>query len=241
MKHRGVRIIYRIALCEDEKIFAEEHEQICHDILNKLNIDHLITIFTNGKDFLKGFSSGYDLILLDIIMDETNGMELARKVRTIDKHVAIVFITSTRDYALQGYDVNALHYLMKPVKRNVLEKLIAFDYRNRIKNDYFVFESSAGKYQAAIKDIICFEIVGRQVAITLKDGMIYYAGKLSDLLAMLPNDQFVRCHQSFAINIFNIRELTRFYALAIHGIEVPVSRTYLNDVRKAFLHRLKES
>lgn len=233
--------MYRVALCEDEKILLDEHEQTCHDILSKLNIEHEIVTFTDSVILLKEFSGDYDLMILDILMDDLNGMDLARRIRKKDKHVSIIFITSSKAYALQGYDVNALHYLIKPLNRTVLEKLIASDYNNRIKNDFFIFESGAGKYRADIKDIIFLETVGRQVTITLNKGMIYYAGKLSDLLTMLPSDRIIRCHQSFAVNLLNVRELTRFFALSTIGVEVPVSRTYLNDVRKAFLHRLRES
>lgn len=238
-----LNIVYNVAICEDEELFAEEHAKICKNILANLNINYNIEVFVNGENFLNKFSVGrerYDLILFDILMDGMDGIELAKKVRETDEKTSIIFITSSPDYALRGYDVKALHYLMKPIDSITLEKLIASDYTNRIKNDYFVFESGAGNYRAAINDIICFETVGRQVAVILRDGMFYYAGKLAELLHLMPKDRVIRCHHSFAVNISNIRELNRYSAVAINGYEIPISRTFSKEVRKAFMKQLWE-
>lgn len=238
----SITTIYNVALCEDENIVSEEQELICREILNKLNIQYSISIFNNSNDFLKAFLEGakFNLVLLDIIMDGINGMELAKKVREKDNNVSIAFITSSPDYVFQGYDVNALHYLMKPVNGLAIGKLIASDYKKRTENDYFVFESSAGTYQADLKDVIYLETKGRKVFVKLKSDEIYYVGKIAELLNLLPDNRFFRCHQSFAINISNIRELTRYTAIAVDGTKIPISRSFTKDVQRVFIQKLWE-
>lgn len=236
--------MYRIAICEDEKVFFEAQEKACRDIFDNLNLEYRITTFDNSKDFLTAFSvehKRYDLILMDIVMDGTNGMELARTVRESDREVTIIFITSSRDYALQGYDVNALHYLLKPIDIDVLERLIVSDYHNKFQNSYLVVKSGAQNLRIHLKDIYALETVGRRVEITLPDRKQYYSGKMVDLLDELPKNQFIRCHQSFAININNIRELTNQAAVTLNGKIVPVSRTFKRDVQKAFLKQMRDS
>lgn len=235
--------MYQVALCEDEKIFSEMLEKTCRIILDKQSIEHHISVFDSSAGFWAAFSQEqkrYDIILLDIVMDGVNGMELARMVRKADKNATIIFITSNRDYALQGYDVNALHYLMKPVDTGLLERLITSDYHNRFKNEFYIFGSGSEKTRVSVKDIICLETVNRRVAVTLLDRTIYHPGKLSELLDKLPKFMFVRCHQAFAININNILELNRKSAIAINGKSIPVSRTFAKDVQKSFVRQIRD-
>jgi DNA-binding LytR/AlgR family response regulator len=233
--------LYTVAICEDEDVFRREQEIICREIFEKLNFEYHISIFDSSTDFWDAFLTGMrcDLILLDIVMDETNGVELARKIREHDRNVAIVFITSNPGFALQGYDVDALHYLIKPLKSDVLERLIKADYRQRFQCNFLVFKSGTQTLRLPIRDVICLETVGRRVAITLLDKTVEYSGKLSDLLD--GKEQFVRCHKAFAINLRNIRELKRTDAIATNGKPIPVSRTYIKDVQKAFLRQIRDN
>lgn len=236
--------VYKIALCEDESLYSNEQKNLCAAILDKFDINYQIEVFDSGKEFVHAFvqeQKRYDLLLLDIVMDKPDGLELAHIVRQHDKDAAIIFITSNPDFAMQGYDVNALHYLMKPVDRAVLERLILSDYHNRFKLSFFVFESGEKKIRVPLKNIVYMETVGRRVYVTLLEGTVYYTGKLTALLEKLPKEMFVRCHQSFAVNNRNILEINRRNAITVNGMTIPVSRSYLKDVQKAFLKYLNHS
>ncbi|WP_099204131.1 LytR/AlgR family response regulator transcription factor [Scatolibacter rhodanostii] len=236
--------MYRVVLCEDEEIFLQAQEKTCRNILEKLNIDYQIAIFSSSTDFLHAFfdqGMRYDLLLLDIIMDDVNGITLAKEIRKKDTSAAIIFITSSSEYALQGYDVKALHYLMKPLNEDILTQIIEEDYNNRFKMDYLVLESDLGKMRVALKEIVCAETIGRRVKITLMQNQTaYFYGTLTDFLTELPHDIFIRCHQSYAVNISNIRELTRQDAITFNEQQIPVSRTFFKQVKQAFLQKMRE-
>lgn len=235
--------MYRVALCEDEAIFSQAQEKICRGILEKLDIEYGIAVFSGSADFLCAFFEQglrYDLILLDIMMDGMDGITLAKRIRSEDKAAAIIFITSNPDYVFQGYDVHALHYLMKPLNPEMLASLIEADYSGRIKTHELVLDSDDGKIRVAIKDIICAETVGRRVAVTFHPtGRAYYNGTLAGLLEKLPKEGFVQCHKSYAVNILHIRELTRRDAIAVNGLKIPVSRTFTKKTQQAFLQKLR--
>jgi len=233
--------LYRIAICEDEEVFRSELSKICSEISAKLDIESGIFVFESGESFWQEFASGsrYDLLLLDILMDNINGVDLARKIREYDSDSAIIFITSEPDYALQGYDVNALHYLLKPPDPDVLERLIASDYQRRFKCNFLVFKSGSQIMRIPIENIICLETVGRRVEISLLDKTVEYPGKLSELIDH--KEQLIRCHKAYAVNIASIRELTRSDAIAMNGKTIPVSRTYLKDVQKALLKQIRDT
>ena len=235
--------MYNIAICEDEEVFAAAHEKMCRDIFDKLNIEHNVTIFRSSEEFLDVCNkqqAQYDLLLLDIMMDSINGVELARKIREVDKNAVIIFMTSSHDYALQGYDVNALHYLLKPIDADVLERLIQVAYNEKFQDNFIVIKMGEQRLRIPVDDIMCLETTGRRVEITLVDKVVYYSGKLSNLLMELPTDRFVRCHQAFAVNIKNIRELNRQEAIAVNGRKIPVSRTYTGDIKKVFMKHIRE-
>ncbi len=235
--------MYRIAICDDEEIFSESHEKICRDILNRLKIEYHISLFSNSKDFLEALlqkGRHYDLILLDIIMDGKDGMALARQIRRTNQEMAIIFITSSQDYVFQGYDVNALHYLIKPVDPGKLEQLILSDWHNRFQSSFLILQTDKGKQRVAVKDIFSLETFGRRVKVETSDGTAYYAGKLSSLLCELPADQFVRSHQAFALNIRHVREITRQDAIMTNGQHIPISRTFTRQVHSTFAKQLRE-
>jgi DNA-binding LytR/AlgR family response regulator len=234
--------MYRVAICEDEQVFSNALAKTCRDIMDRLNIEHGIIAFKSSEDFL-AFSLErkikFDLILLDIAMGGMDGMELAKVIRKTDGGAAIVFTTSSIDHVFDGYDVGALHYLTKPVDAAKLESLIQSDYSDKFQNSIFVFKSGDSHYRLVVKDIISLGTVGRKVEIAYRDRTLQCPGKLSELLDRLPNGRFVRCHQGFAVNIGNIQEISRFFAIAINGKKIPISRAYMKDVQKAFLTNMQ--
>lgn len=235
--------MYRVALCEDEAVFSQAQEKICRDILEKLEIEYNITVFSGSAEFLRAFfeqGKRYDLILLDIMMDGMDGVALAKRIRSEDKDAAIIFITSNPEYVFQGYDVHALHYLMKPLNPEMLAPLIEADYSSRMKTHELVLDSDDGIIRVAVKDILCAEIVGRRVEVTLlPTGRAYYGGTLAGLLDELRKEGFVQCHKSFLVNLSNIRELTQRDAIAVNGLKIPVSRAFAGEIQRAFLQKLR--
>lgn len=234
-------MIYKVALCEDEKILSDVQERICRDLLERLGIPYSLDVFDCGEALLAAFTQGnkrFDLFLLDIVMDRMDGMELARKVREADENAAIVFVTSHPGFALEGYDVKALHYLLKPLSSEKLENIILRDYQARFQNLFLVLESGTGKYRAPVDEILFLETSGRKVDVTLTGRVLRYPGKLTALLSELPGNRFVRCHQGYAVNLTHVRELTKQSAIIVTGKEIPVSRTFAKEVQKAFARQL---
>ncbi|MCL2366663.1 MAG: LytTR family transcriptional regulator [Oscillospiraceae bacterium] len=127
-------------------------------------------------------------------------------------------------------------FLIKPVNIDALQDLILPIYEQHIPK-YVIIKSQ----EVLLSDILYFEISSekrRRVNIILKSGVISCSGKLTDLLNALPSTHFVRCHQSFAININNTNKITKNIAVLADGIELDITRTYREDVRKAFMRKL---
>lgn len=235
-------LLYRIAICEDEAVFRREQETVCRGICDELNLEYDLTVFETGAALMAAYAGGarFDLLLLDIVMDQLSGMELARKLRGQGEDAAIVFITSNPDYAIQGYDVGALHYLMKPLDGGALGKIIAADHKRRFSRSDLLVKSGTQTLRLPLREIVYLETVGRRVQITTRSGAVETTAKLTELLESLPKEQFCRCHVGFVINLGNIKTLSRTDAVAVTGKAIPVSRAYLKEVEKAFLKRIWE-
>ena len=106
----------KIAICEDEKEQQELLKSYIDQIFDGLSVKYELEIYNLGEELLDSYSKDIDILLLDIQMGQINGMDTARKIRELDDKVEIIFITSLIEYVLEGYEVRAYRYLIKPIK-----------------------------------------------------------------------------------------------------------------------------
>ena len=231
--------MYNIAICDDQIICGDTLELTLDKILSEFDTAYSTDIYTSSNELLKVIESGeksYDILFLDILMgaEEMNGIDVARKIRTFDDVTSIVFVTSSTDHVLDGYSVRALQYLIKPVDEKILREVLEYEYKSK-SNSSVVFKEKDSTRRVAASDIVHVETCGRNVKVVLKNEEFNACNKISDVEKMLPSRDFIRCHQSFIINIRNIKEIRHGEALTVNGQTVPVSRTQWSKVKKAFL------
>ncbi len=122
---------YRLAVCEDDLLIREEMCSLCRDILTEEKIEQVVTAFASAEELervLREEGTPFDLLLLDIQMEGMNGMELARTLRERGDRVSILFVTGCEDYLREGYCVQPIHFLLKPVKREELANALRADW-----------------------------------------------------------------------------------------------------------------
>lgn len=105
-----------IVICENDMNDQEFVRSKVVDILDDFNIEYEIKIYSSGESLIEAYKKDTDIILMDIQMDGIDGIETAREIRKVDDKVEIIFVTSFVEYALEGYEVKAYRYLLKPVK-----------------------------------------------------------------------------------------------------------------------------
>mgnify|MGYP001084221840 FL=1 len=105
----------QIAICDDEQFYREKIRRLLTDYLEKRDLGSSISFFTSGEEFLSQSENNvkYDIVFMDISMDELNGIETAMQMRAFHSDTFLVFVTAFIDYALEGYKANAIRYLMK--------------------------------------------------------------------------------------------------------------------------------
>ncbi|MBQ2070550.1 MAG: response regulator transcription factor [Bacilli bacterium] len=199
--------MYRFALVEDDLRQKEDFLSKIEEFFASRNEkDYEVIHFPDGESFLQSYSKGsFTAIFLDIEMPGASGVEVAKKLREFDARVPLVFITIMAQFALTGYEVDAIDYLLKPVTRTrffaMMEKLL----RRHEKDKPRTIEVSAQHETKLINvdDIYYIEISGHMISI-FTDIEIIAWGTLSGLLKELPSDLFVRCNNSIIVNISKI-------------------------------------
>lgn len=233
--------MYKIAICDDEPELREHLKMLCQEILLKQNYNGTVTSFSNTLELfheLKNDPDAYDLLLLDICMDGPSGMELAKKLRILGNRISIIFVTGSVEYLLEGYSVQPLQYLMKPVTSDALQKAIGTDLQLNHLPKTIVFEAGKKKYQLEFEDILYLESMNHELYIHLTKEKISIPMSLGNALSILPADSFCRCHKSYLVNLYWIRSVTHNSILLKNGAQLPLGRNYSNDVQSSFVRYL---
>lgn len=240
--------MFRIAVCDDELIFAEKIAGACKSILEKHFGEEKffsVDLFTNGVDLISehGKDVRYDIIFLDILMDQIDGITVASVIRSKDKNVPIVFLTSSDEYALKGYEVQAYRYLIKSISEfngwSQLEMVIDQILAERKKKEKRLLLKEGGGFKSiAFEDILYLEIYGRKTKIHTKRENLICNEKMSEIAEQLDDEIFIKCHQSYIINLKYAYEIRKYHFILANKATIPISRVYWEDVKAAFLYNV---
>jgi len=218
---------------------AETRAKACEQARAKGNCPHFaceITHFENAEAFLFAYDDdkSTDILLLDIQMKEMDGMELARKVRKDNQTVQIIFITGYLDYIAEGYDVNAVHYLLKPVDKNKLFSALDKAVENRkTPAATITIESDGEIHLLPVAGIIYIEALNHDLEIHTKNGLLRTKMPLYKMEELL--GAFIKTHRSFLVNPAFIRKITRTDVFLDNGQTLPLSRRMYADVNRAMM------
>ncbi len=232
-----------IILCDDELIFLSSIEEKINIWIqeNKLNKHIIIHSFTSSEDMLNAFNHGMqiDALFLDIqIPGEMNGITVAKEIRKTNEYIPIVFITSYAQYAEDGYVVNALRYLRKPITQEMISECMNLIWRrwNFLQTEGVVLDLPTQSLYLPISSILYAEMSGHACIIQTTDREEGYKFRqtMDYLLNKLPNNQFVQCHRSFLINLMYVRHITRRSLTMADGSVIQIGRKFQQSLMQRF-------
>ena len=227
----------RIAIVEDEEIFARELEEYVRRYAAETFRDVSITHYSDGEEIAGNYRGGFDLLLMDIQMTFMDGMTAAEKIRERDPEVIIIFITNRNDYAVRGYEVDALDYVVKPLEYfSFSQKLDRAVQRLEKKTDrYIPVYADGGLYKVAVRQILFVESDRHNLHFHLTSGELVTRMNLSEAEEMLRYFGFFRCGKGFLINLDKVDSYSDGVC-RIGGFNVPVSRSK----KKEFMNMLAD-
>ncbi|MCI6241785.1 MAG: LytTR family DNA-binding domain-containing protein [Agathobacter sp.] len=241
----GAIKMLQVAICDDQEIFVKKIRSIVDEYFGKSSVEYKVDVFLSGKEFadLKEKLTKYDIVFLDINMDELDGIQTAEILRKYNSGAYLVFITAFINYTLQGYKVGAIRYILKDynnMKPDILEALDTISEKMNLMDFKVTYNFvEAGEVEISVKDIIYIENELHKVRFhILKNNqniILELYKKLSDVEEDLPPEDFVRTHQSYLVNNMYIENLKRYEISLISGEKIPVSKSRYKEVQTAFM------
>lgn len=223
--------MHRIAIIEDNSRDLDQILSFLSHYQQEHSISFSITSFKDPMKFLSEYRSDYDLVFMDIELPPFNGVDIARRLREIDSVVALVFITNMEQCAVNGYEVDALDFVVKPINYYRFSSMMAKALRNIAKRaeKEILIRSASRIARLPISQVYYVEVRDHLLIYHSTQGNLESWGKLSDIEKELIDYDFVRCSSSYLVNLRHIISVDGD-TVNIAGDKLPISQRR----RKAF-------
>lgn len=212
------------AICEDESYFALELKAMIETYLREQGLEAEIQVFASGEELLKAKREP-DIVLMDIRLPGKNGIEVTERLRNAGYGSQVIFITSYREHVFHAFDLDAVHYLLKPVKREKLYsamdkalKRMGYGSEKRV-----LIMKGGTAFQVRTRDILYCEVFDHRVFIHTKTESFQVSDTL-DAFEKRLDDRFFRCHRSYLVNMDAVMEKREGQAIVMGGGKVLISR-----------------
>ena len=232
----------KIAVCDDGQAIREELSRL----VKKQMAEADIVTFKSGEEMISA-GENFDISFLDIEMGEVSGMDIARRIREQEKsgrqRSIIIFVTGYREYMEAAFDVNAFHYLIKPIDAEKFSEVFdrawkemsAFDEQNKKQ---IMVKNSHTQQKIWLRDIYYIESGNKKVIFHTTDGILEVYGKMEDLENSLGNS-FYRCHRCYLVNMEKISAYSVGNIQVTNGDNLLFARKKYSDFIKTYMRYVK--
>lgn len=237
MKTQEVHTMLRIAVVEDDKAYSAQLKEYLKMYEEEKRMKLSVTVFPDGEDIVTDYTADFDIILMDVEMTFMNGMTAAEEIRKKDSEVVIIFITNMPQYAIQGYRVDALDYVLKPIS------YFAFSQRidralTRVKKhtSHFITVALKGGRQKVDVSLLCYvEVRDHDLIYHTVDGNLETKGTIKEAEDALTGGNFFRCNRCYLVNLEYVENF-QGSDVTVNGDVIQVSRSR----KKSFLDALND-
>lgn len=237
--------MFRVAICEDEKVILDFEsslvEQWSKGPLCKGDLE--LDTYISSEQFLfeSEDKAPYDVLIFDIQMKNMNGMELAKTLRNRGCDSIIIFITGVPDYAIEGYEVGAVRYILKPVKEDVLNGLLdsAFEERQKKAEDFFLLGQGSDFEKISFEKILYIEARGHYVYLKGINFEREWKAGFTETSGAFEGKGFFCLRRGLMVNLSHVARITRTDCILDSGESLPVARGVYKELNEAFINYFK--
>lgn len=229
-----------VAVCDDNIDDREHLKNLIDAFCTIENYDIRIILFESGEGLENHYlmnDTSFDIIFLDIYMGGMNGISTAKKIRKSDPEVKIIFATSSRDHALESFEIFPFHYLIKPITKKDFHSTFnrALNLIDKDKQKSLLIKVGSSLQTVFYKNIIFIESDAKMLTIhMIPDKSVSFCAKLDDIQEHLQDNRFNRCHKSFLVNMDYISSLENHTFKLINNIQVPITQRNQVSIKRKF-------
>ena len=227
----------RIAVVEDDKTYAAQLKEYLVRYGTEKNQKISVALFPDGEDIVTDYSAEFDIILMDVEMTFMDGMTTAERIREKDNEVVIIFITNMPQYAIQGYKVDALDYVLKPISYFAFSQRIdrALTRVKKKEATYITVAQKGGKKKLNVDKICYVEVRDHDLIYHSTKGDIVTKSSMKEAEATLGGTKFFRCNRCYLVNLEYVEDF-RGNDVTVASDVIQVSRAR----KKAFMDALND-
>lgn len=234
-----------VAICDDETADREKAGAVLAQKMKNRKEDLKIKYFNSGEDLVEQYENGcpeFDLIFMDIYLQHMNGFETVRQIRQYDQTVAVIFLTSSPDFAVESYDVRASGYLLKPIEQEKLENAVnrfLEERYPRTRQSLLMVNGHTGR-RISYNDIMYIESQRMNLRIVCCGSVEHIIRKkLDEVQAELTQSRFLRCNQSFIVNMDHITYADTDFVME-NGDRIPIKVRERKRIREQYFAYILE-
>lgn len=225
----------RIAIVEDEASAAQRLMDCMSRYENENGIHFYVNHYSSGMEFLEQWDQKADVVFMDVDMPGINGIETARRMREVSKDVVLIFVTNLAQYAIEGYSVDALDYVLKPVEYYAFKLKIVrvLEVVRRRKSTVITIPTERGAEYVRSEDLWYVEVQAHDVLYHTNHGTFVTSGVLKRIEEELEPEGFYRCNYCYLVNLRHVGDV-RGSNVMVGPDELQISR----NRKKEFLQQL---
>ncbi|MBE5932586.1 MAG: response regulator transcription factor [Lachnospiraceae bacterium] len=237
----------KVCVCDDDVTIVDRINSVIDDLSKSNNIKTKVDVFYDGKTLIQNLeknNSYYDVLFLDIEMNDMDGIETARQLRLRDEQVYIIYVTSHENYAIETFSVRPYQFVLKPFDDKVIEKYFMDVYEKILSCDEsYGFKHKGTYYKILLKDVKYFESKNRSIVIHMVDGTTYeyydILDKLEKKLSMFKMD-FLRIHKSMLVNTRYITKKRYDQIELMDGEKLMISQLKRKEINEYYIKNAEE-
>lgn len=230
----------QIAVCDDNPTIRTQIMELLKECAASKDLRIELKEYQDGSQIVEEIKMGtrFHLIYMDIEMEQMDGLEAAEHIREYDAVVPLIFVTNYDTYAVRGYDVMSMAYLLKPIDREKFIHVFERAWRLIGKNEeLFVFETLRSHIKLPIKEILYFQSNNKKVDVKTINGVERFSAKLDAVEQQLERDgyAFLRIHKSYLINFSLITRFNGVRAVLTNGETLHISERYRRQAKEKYI------
>lgn len=235
--HKSIDIV----MCDDNSDDISHLSALLTAYMSSKDVPYHLNVYQNGEDLLVALNkakSGHKIVLLDMMMNEINGLSVAKQFQGLAIPINLIYVSSNLEMALHGYEVNALRYLAKPVCYPIFEEAMDRALERLETQMNIDLPTTNGEEQVAISDILYIEPSNRRSKVICHDRSIELSITFIQAIEQMKSLPFVQTHRTALVHLAKIQSIQNDKVILKNGVALPVSRYRLQELRSVFLEYL---